>query len=121
LRDNHSLTRKCDDGLSKAANFRVQIWGIFTVLDRTNSSPAERITALVGQLLAKRSIRRPVGRDEDLTEAGLTSLDLVNLMLAVEAEFDIKISDRDMTPANFRAMARIDALVGALLAKATGE
>jgi len=107
--------------LSKAANFRVQIWEIFTVLDRTNSSAAERIAALVGQLLAKRSIQRPVGRDEDLTEAGLTSLDLVNLMLAVEVEFDIKIPDRDMTPANFRTMARIDTLVGALLEKATGE
>jgi acyl carrier protein len=97
--------------LSEAANFRVQIWEIFTVLDRTNSSPAERIAALVGQLLAKRSIQRRVGRDEDLTEAGLTSLDLVNLMLAVEAEFDIKIPDRDMTPANFRTMARIEALL----------
>jgi acyl carrier protein len=107
--------------LSEAANFRVQIWEIFTVLDRTNSSPAERIAALAGRLLVKRSIQRPVGRDEDLTEAGLTSLDMVNLMLAVEAEFDIKIQDRDMTPANFRTMARIDALVGALLEKATGE
>jgi len=48
-----------------------------------------------------------------LTEAGLTSLDMVNLILAIEAEFDIKIQDRDMTSANFRTMARIDALVGA--------
>jgi len=57
-------------------------------------------------------------RDRDLTEAGLTSLDMVNLMLAVEAEFDLKIPDRDMTPANFRTIARIDALVGALLQNA---
>ena len=61
---------------------------------------------------------RSVGRDEDLSESGLSSLDTVNLMLAVEAEFDVKIPDRDMTPANFRTIARIDALVGALLAKA---
>jgi len=88
------------------------------VLDRVDSSAADRVTALVQGLLAKRSVRRPVGRDEDLTEAGLTSLDMVNLMLAIEAEFDLKISDRDMTPANFRTMARIDALVGKM---ATGE
>jgi acyl carrier protein len=88
------------------------------VLDRSNSSPTDRVAALVRELLAKRSVTRPVGNDEDLAEAGLTSLDMVNLMLAVEAEFDLKIPDRDMTPANFRTVARIDALVGALLLNA---
>ena len=85
------------------------------MLDRINLSPAERVTALVHQLLAKRSIVRPVGRDDDLTASGLSSLDMVNLMLAVEGEFDVKIPDRDMTPANFRTVARIEALLGALL------
>jgi acyl carrier protein len=84
------------------------------VLDRNNSSPTERVTALVRQLLAKRSIVRSIGRDDDLTEAGLSSLDMVNLMLAVEGEFDVKIADADMTPANFRTVARIEALLGAL-------
>lgn len=88
------------------------------MLDRSNSPPMDRVTSLVRELLAKRSVTRPVGDDEDLTEAGLTSLDMVNLMLAVEAEFDLKIPDRDMTPANFRTIARIDALVGALLQNA---
>jgi len=36
---------------------------------------------------------------------------MVNLMLAVEAEFDLKIPDRDMTPGNFRTIARIEVLV----------
>jgi acyl carrier protein len=101
--------------LSNAANFRIQIWKKFTVLDRNNSSPGERIAALVQTLLAKRSVQRPVGHDANLTASGLTSLDLVNLMLAIEGEFDLKIPDRDMTPANFRTVARIEALVGALL------
>jgi len=34
------------------------------------------------------------GRYEDLTESGLSSLDMVNLMLAVEGEFDLKIRTR---------------------------
>jgi len=88
------------------------------VLDRVSSSTAERVTALVHQLLAKRGIARPVRRDDDLAASGLSSLDMVNLMLAVEAEFDLKIPDRDMTPANFRSVAQIDALVAALRAKA---
>jgi acyl carrier protein len=89
------------------------IWELFTVLDRSKIDVTDRVTALVRQLLAKRSIDRPVGPDEVLSGCGLTSLDTVNLMLAVEAEFDIKIPDRDMTPANFRSVARISKLVGA--------
>jgi len=100
--------------VSEAAIFRVQIWEIFTVLDRMNSSTPDRIAALVRQILAKRGLDLPLDHDADLTEAGLSSLDTVNLMLAVEAEFAVKIPDRDMTPANFRSIARIDGLVGAL-------
>ena len=85
------------------------------MLDRIDSSAADRITTLVRQILTKRSIHRPVGRDEDLTESGLSSLDMVNLMLAVEGEFDLKIPDQDMTPSNFRSVARIEALVGTLM------
>jgi acyl carrier protein len=88
------------------------------VLDRINSSTTDRVAALVRQILAKRSVDQPVGPDDDLTASGLSSLDMVNLMLAVEGEFDLKIPDRDMTPSNFRTIARIDALVGALLQNA---
>jgi len=84
------------------------------VLDRTEHKAAERVTALVRQLLAKRNLDRPVGADESLTACGLSSLDVVNLMLAVEGEFAIKIPDRDMTPTNFRSIASIEALVRAL-------
>jgi acyl carrier protein len=85
------------------------------LLDRTNTHSTERVAQLVRQLMAKRSIDRLVGYDDVLSECGLSSLDMVNLMLAVETEFDIKIPDRDMTPSNFRSIAQIDKLVGALL------
>ncbi len=84
------------------------------MLDRTHMDATERVALLVRQLLAKRAIERPVGADEDLAASGLSSLDIVNLMLAVEAEFDIKIPDREMTPANFRAIAQIVRLVRGL-------
>jgi acyl carrier protein len=89
-------------------------FGDATLLDRTNSNVSERVSALVRTLLVKRSIERPVGRDDDLGESGLSSLDIVNLMLAVEAEFDLTIPETDMRPANFRSMARIEALVATL-------
>ena len=84
------------------------------MLDRTDTNSTERVAQLVRQLMAKRSIDRSVGYDDVLGECGLSSLDMVNLMLAVETEFDIKIPDRDMTPSNFRSIAQIDKLVGAL-------
>jgi acyl carrier protein len=84
------------------------------VLDRTKAQSTERVTLLVRELLAKRAIERMVGLDDDLRASGLSSLDIVNLMLSVEAEFDIKIPDREMTPANFRSIARIDALMHAV-------
>jgi acyl carrier protein len=84
------------------------------VLDLADPALSERVTALVRALLAKRSIDRTVGYEDDLGESGLSSLDLVNLMLAVEAEFDLNIPELDMRPANFRSIARIEALVASL-------
>lgn len=81
------------------------------MLDRPQIDVSERVTDLVRALLAKRSIGRSVGYDDDLGESGLSSLDLVNLMLAVEAEFGLKIPEAEMRPANFRSMARIEVLV----------
>lgn len=77
-------------------------------------STADRIAELIRQIFAKRGLDRTVDHHADLSEAGLSSLDTVNLMLAVETEFGVKIPDRDMTPANFRSVARIEALLAAL-------
>jgi acyl carrier protein len=85
------------------------------VLDRTGNNSAERVALLVRELLAKRAIDKPVGPNDSLTEVGLSSLDIVNLMLGIEAEFAVKIPDREMTPSNFRSIAQIDQLVSKLL------
>jgi acyl carrier protein len=86
-----------------------------TVLDSAAPDTRHRVAELVRRLLAKRGIERTMGDDDDLAESGLSSLDLVNLMLAVESEFDLKIPERDMRPVNFRSIARIEALVASLM------
>jgi len=86
---------------------------VLTVLDRTNPDVTERVALLVRRILGKRAIVRPVGPDDDLRACGLSSLEIVNLMLSVETEFAMRIPERDMTPANFRSIARIAALVSA--------
>jgi acyl carrier protein len=85
------------------------------VLDFDASNTKHRVAELVRRILAKRGIERAVGDDDDLSESGLSSLELVNLMLAVESEFDLTIPERDMRPANFRSIARIEALVATLV------
>ena len=76
--------------------------------------PRDRVTALVRRILAERSIERPFSAEDDLREVGLTSLDMVNLVLAVESELAVSIPERDITPANFRSVSAIEALVSAL-------
>lgn len=70
---------------------------------------------MVNRLLAERSLRFPAFPDDDLRSVGLSSLDMVNLVLSVEAEFGVSIPDADITPAQFRSIATIATLVTALL------
>jgi acyl carrier protein len=79
-------------------------------------SPHQRVVGVVQRLLAERSIDRAILPDDDLREAGLTSLDMVSLVLAVEAEFDLLIPEPSIQPANFRSVSAISNLVSALQA-----
>jgi acyl carrier protein len=76
--------------------------------------PTDRVVGIVNEILERRDISRRIQADDDLREAGLNSLDMVNLMLAVEAEFDLKIPDADMTLRNFRSISAIEALIASL-------
>jgi acyl carrier protein len=87
---------------------------VFIVLDRTDDILVDRVVVLVRKAMEKQSIGKPVGPDDDLRACGLSSLGLVNLMLSVETEFDLKVPERDMTPANFRSITSIVDLVRAL-------
>jgi acyl carrier protein len=84
------------------------------LLDRTNHTVTDRVAALVRRVMGSQSIAKPIGPDDDLRACGLTSLGLVNLMLSVEAEFGLEVPEQEMTPANFRTIARIVELVNTL-------
>ena len=73
-------------------------------------APRERIHRIVAEMLAKKN-RPPAGASDNLRDAGLSSLDMVNLMLAVEDTFDVVLPQAKMTPENFRSIAAIEALV----------
>ena len=75
------------------------------------SPPRDRITTIARRMLTRRGVAAIPGSGDNLREAGLTSLDMVNLVLAIEAEFDIEIPQSAMTPDNFDTVAAIAALV----------
>lgn len=84
------------------------------MLDKVDRSVRTRVTALVDQMLPPDRPRPAPGADAALGALGLTSFDLVNLMLAVESEFDVTIPPADITPDNFRSLATVEALLARL-------
>jgi acyl carrier protein len=88
--------------------------GLVMIAEQRRTAVDPRISDIVRQLLTKRGVSPDVGPDQDLNEAGLTSVDMVNLMLAVEGEYDIEIPAALLKPDNFRTMRAIEALVASV-------
>jgi len=70
-----------------------------------------RIVALVEGILRQNSIGCEVSFDAKLVDIGLTSVDMVSLMLGVEAEFDFTIPQDEITPENFQSVAALERMV----------
>ena len=70
-----------------------------------------RILALVKAILEQNSIVSEVHPESRLVDVGLTSMDMVNLMLGVEAEFDLTIPQSEITPENFQSVAALEAMI----------
>jgi acyl carrier protein len=75
----------------------------------------KRIIALVRSILEQNAITADVNAETLLVDVGLTSMDMVNLMLAVEVEFDFTIPQSEITPENFRSVKTLKHMVVAQL------
>lgn len=84
-----------------------------------NDDVENRLLVLVESILEQNAITAQLTLATLLVDAGLTSMDMVNLMLAVEAEFDFTIPQSDITPENFQSVETLKALVVGQLALAT--
>ena len=79
---------------------------------------AKQLIALVRQVLGAASpVPDPIPLDAQLSDLGISSLKMVNLMLAVELEFDLAIAQTDITPENFHSLASIQDLIVRTLAQ----
>jgi acyl carrier protein len=70
-----------------------------------------RILVLVKAILEQNAIVAEVGPDASLVDIGLTSMDMVSLMLGVEAEFDFTIPQSEITPENFQSIATLERMI----------
>ena len=70
-----------------------------------------RLLALVTSILKQNAIVADLAPATLLVDVGLTSMDMVNLMLAVEAEFDFTIPQAEITPENFQSVETLNRLV----------
>ncbi len=74
-------------------------------------TPRERIIALVRQILGQPGGSRLLPIDARLSDLGLSSIKMVNLMLSIETEFDLAIPQSEITPENFASIASVEALI----------
>ena len=76
-----------------------------------NTDVQGRTVALVKAILEQNSIVVEFDPDSRLAEIGLTSMDMVNLMLGVEAEFDFTIPQSEITPENFKSVGTLQQMI----------
>jgi acyl carrier protein len=74
-----------------------------------------RILGIVRSILRQNAITAEVSPESLLVDVGLTSVDMVNLMLGVEAEFDFTIPQAEITPENFQSVKTLRQMVVAQL------
>ena len=75
------------------------------------ASVADRILVLVKTILEQNAIVAELHPESRLVDVGLTSMDMVNLMLSVEAEFDFTIPQGEITPENFQSIKTLELMV----------
>ena len=80
-----------------------------------NQPPRERIVVLVERILGRAPGAAALPLDARLNELGMSSMKMINLMLAIEVEFDVNIPQADITPLNFESIASVETLVVRLL------
>ena len=71
----------------------------------------DRILGLVKAILDQNANAAELNPESRLVDVGLTSMDMVNLMLSVEAEFDFTIPQDQITPENFQSVKTLELMI----------
>jgi acyl carrier protein len=80
-------------------------------MQASNANVQSRLRGLVAAILEQNAIAVELDPQSRLVDVGLTSMDMVNLMLGVEAEFDFTIPQSEITPENFQSIRSLELMV----------
>jgi acyl carrier protein len=75
------------------------------------ASVQDRVLSVVRSILAQNAITADVHPESRLVDIGLDSMDMVELMLKVEAEFDLTLPQPEITPENFRSVKTMELMI----------
>jgi acyl carrier protein len=67
----------------------------------------EEVAALVADIAARHGVTGQIEATDHLVDRGMTSMAMVDLMLAVEAHYDVTIPQPEMTPSNFQSVTSL--------------
>jgi acyl carrier protein len=75
------------------------------------ASVQDRVLSVVRSVLAQNAIIVDVHPESRLVDIGLDSMDMVELMLKVEAEFDLTLPQPEITPENFQSVKTLELMI----------
>lgn len=76
-----------------------------------SASIQERVLTVVRSVLKENALIADVHPESRLVDIGLDSMDMVALMLKVEAEFDLTLPQPEITPENFQSVKTLEVLI----------
>jgi acyl carrier protein len=72
------------------------------------------LTKIVQDMLPEGASVSEIDPEDDLAKVGLTSLNMVNLMLTLEAKMDVTLPPSVINPQNFRSISSIATMLETL-------
>jgi acyl carrier protein len=75
------------------------------------ASVQDRVLSVVRSVLAQNAIIADIRPESRLVDIGLDSMDMVELMLKVEAEFDLTLPQPEITPENFQSVKTMELMI----------
>jgi acyl carrier protein len=84
------------------------------------ASIQDRVLSVVRSILKQNPITLDVHPESRLVDIGLSSMDMVMLMLKVEAEFDLTLPQPVITPENFQSVKTLELMILSQLGSGPG-
>ena len=75
------------------------------------ASVQDRVLSVVRNVLEQNAITADIHPESRLVDIGLDSMDMVALMLKVEAEFDLTLPQPEITPENFQSVKTLELMI----------